>query len=60
MARKRIDKVVHKLEIRDINTKGMGVAKSDEGQIYFIKNSIPGDIVDVRVFKKEDILKQNP
>ncbi len=53
MARKRIDKVVHKLEIRDINTKGMGVAKSDEGQIYFIKNSIPGDIVDVRVFKKK-------
>ena len=53
MARKRIDKVVHKLEIRDINTKGMGVAKSDEGQIYFIKNSIPGDIVDVRVLKKK-------
>ncbi|MEL0073910.1 MAG: TRAM domain-containing protein, partial [Flavobacteriaceae bacterium] len=53
MARKRIDKVVHKLEVRDINTKGMGVAKSDEGQIYFIKNSIPGDIVDVRVLKKK-------
>lgn len=52
MARKRIDKVVHHLEIRDINTKGMGVAKSDEGHIYFIKNAIPGDIVDIRVFKK--------
>ena len=36
----------------DINAKGMGVAKSKEGAVYFIKNTVPGDVVDVRVYKK--------
>ena len=52
MARKRLNKVVQHIEIRDINTKGMGVAKSDKGEVYFIKNTVPGDIVDIRVYKK--------
>ena len=30
----------------------MGVAKSPEGIVYFIKNTIPGDIVDVNPYKK--------
>ncbi|MGI9541561.1 MAG: 23S rRNA (uracil(1939)-C(5))-methyltransferase RlmD, partial [Flavobacteriaceae bacterium] len=30
----------------------MGVAKNDEGVVYFIKDVIPGDVVDVQVYKK--------
>ena len=52
MPRKRINKTENALKVIDINTKGMGVAKSKEGAVYFIKNVVPGDIVDVRVYKK--------
>lgn len=52
MSRKRIDRQEKGLEIIDINAKGMGVAKTVEGAVYFIKNVVPGDIVDVRVYKK--------
>ena len=29
-----------------------GVAKNKEGAVYFIKDVIPGDVVDVQVYKK--------
>ena len=52
MSRKRLDRQEKALEVIDINTKGMGVAKSAEGAVYFIKNVVPGDIVDIRAYKK--------
>lgn len=52
MSRKRINRTENALKVIDINTKGMGVAKSEEGAVYFIKNVVPGDVVDVRVYKK--------
>jgi len=52
MSRKSINRIVQGLKIIDINAKGMGVAKSEEGAVYFIKNVVPGDVVDVRVYKK--------
>ena len=52
MSRKRIDRQERALEVIDINTKGMGVAKNKEGAVYFIKNVVPGDIVDIRAYKK--------
>ena len=52
MSRKKIDRIETGLQIVDINAKGMGVAKSDEGVVYFIKGVIPGDVVDVQVCKK--------
>lgn len=52
MSRKRIDRTESGLEIIDINAKGMGVAKTLAGAVYFVKNVVPGDVVDVRVYKK--------
>jgi 23S rRNA (uracil1939-C5)-methyltransferase len=52
MSRKKIDRVEAGLHVVDINAKGMGVAKNDEGVVYFIKDVIPGDVVDVQVYKK--------
>ncbi|MBT7676306.1 MAG: 23S rRNA (uracil-5-)-methyltransferase RumA, partial [Flavobacteriaceae bacterium] len=52
MSRKKIDRVEAGLHVVDINAKGMGVAKNDEGVVYFIKDVIPGDLVNVQVYKK--------
>tara|TARA_A100001011_G_scaffold400858_1_gene520016 strand:- start:4559 stop:5977 length:1419 start_codon:yes stop_codon:yes gene_type:complete len=52
MSRKRLNKTEFNLNIIDINSKGMGVAKSKEGVVYFVKNVVPGDIVDIRIYKK--------
>ena len=61
MSRKKIDRIEKGLKVIDINAKGMGVAKNDEGVVYFIKDVIPGDVIDVQVYKKgEGILKRNP
>ena len=54
MSRKqRIFKVEKELEIIDINSMGMGVAKDDSGAVYFIKDTIPGDIVKINIYKKK-------
>ena len=52
MSRKKTNKIEQGLKVIDINAKGMGVAKSEEGAVYFIKNVVPGDVVNVRAYKK--------
>ena len=49
---KKLKRLVRNLEVIDINTKGMGVAKDESGAVYFIKNTIPGDHVEALVYKK--------
>ena len=53
MLKKQFKSYTKSLSVIDINKKGMGVAKSPEGIVYFIKNTIPGDIVDVNPYKKK-------
>ena len=53
MARKRINETISHLEVVDINAKGKGVAKGENGAVYFIENTVPGDILSVRVIKKK-------
>ena len=52
MSRKKINKTEYGLDVIDINSKGLGVAKSKKGVVYFIKNTVPGDIVDIHAYKK--------
>ena len=52
MGRKRLELFENELEVFDINKHGMGVSKTNEGVICFIKNAVPGDIVNVKIFKK--------
>ena len=52
MGKKRLELFENDLEVFDINKLGMGVSKTNEGVICFIKNAVPGDIVDVKIFKK--------
>ena len=40
------------LTIEDLGSEGRGVARKD-GKVYFVDSTIPGDIVDARVYKKK-------
>ena len=52
MSRKKINYTVDNLEVIDINAKGKGVAKGENGAVYFIEDTVPGDKLSVSVFKK--------
>ncbi len=43
---------IEKLSIEDLASDGRGVAKVD-GKVIFVPNAIPGDIVEVEVFRKQ-------
>lgn len=53
MGRKVTNKVIFEnITILDAGAKGVSVAKAPEGQVIFIPNVVPGDVVDVQTFKK--------
>lgn len=51
--KKRSENIVFEnIEVLDAGAKGVSVAKAPEGQVIFIPNVVPGDVVDVKTFKK--------
>ncbi len=52
MSRKKTDFLLESITIEDIAAEGKGVARVD-GMVLFVDSAIPGDIVDVHVFKKK-------
>lgn len=53
MGRKRKPKHFEALEVTGIADKGKGVARDPEGRVIFLEEVVPGDIVDVVVWKKK-------
>lgn len=56
MARKRRNRFPQNLEqvsISGLADKGFCVGRTPEGQVVFVENVAPGDVVDVRVFRKK-------
>lgn len=51
MARRK--KVKPNLTIHGIGDKGVGVARDEEGIVYFVQGPVPGDVVDVLVLRKK-------
>lgn len=51
MGRKK-DFIISELEITDIASEGKAVARH-EGKVIFVKNAIPGDIADVKVYRSK-------
>ena len=49
--------VLENLEVIDISTEGKAIAKS-EGLVVFIEGAVPGDIVDVMVYRKKNNLAE--
>jgi len=53
MGRKQTNKVIFEnITVLDAGAKGVSVAKAPEGQVIFIPNVVPGDVVDVQTLKK--------
>lgn len=51
MGRRRTSKIFENIEILDAGAKGKAVAKAPDGKVIFIKNAVPGDVVDVKTTK---------
>jgi 23S rRNA (uracil1939-C5)-methyltransferase len=45
-------RIVENLTLTDIAEKGFSIGRDDQGRVVFVEHAVPGDIVDVRVFKK--------
>jgi 23S rRNA (uracil1939-C5)-methyltransferase len=53
MGRKVTNKIIFEnITVLDAGAKGVSVAKAPEGQVIFIPNVVPGDVVDVQTLKK--------
>lgn len=42
----------YNIEVIDAGAKGKSIAKAPDGKVIFIKNAIPGDVVDIQTYKK--------
>lgn len=45
-------KTFTEVEVIDTGNKGKAVAKTEEGQVIFVDQAVPGDVVDVTTYKK--------
>lgn len=53
MRRKETKKIIFEnITVLDAGAKGVSVAKAPEGQVIFIPNVVPGDVIDVQTLKK--------
>ena len=52
MSKIKLNRTVKALQIVDINSKGLGVGKDEYGAVYFVKDTVPGDLVTIQVYKK--------
>ena len=52
MRSKKPSKIFSKIKVIDAGAKGKSIAKAPDGRVIFLKDAIPGDIVDVQVKKK--------
>jgi 23S rRNA (uracil1939-C5)-methyltransferase len=54
MSRKKKENIIlSKILVIDAGSKGICVGKAEDGKIVLIPNVVPGDVVDVKVFKKK-------
>jgi 23S rRNA (uracil1939-C5)-methyltransferase len=52
-AKKKRVKIVEKVQILGIADKGKAVGRDADGQIMFVENAAPGDVVDVKIHKEK-------
>lgn len=52
MARRKKKPIFEHIEVIDAGAKGKSIAKAPDGKVIFLKNAIPGDVVDIQTTKK--------
>lgn len=50
--RKNKHQIFEGIEVVDAGAKGKAVAKAPDGRVIFLSNAVPGDVVDIRTYKK--------
>ena len=53
MARKKVDIILENITIEAVAAEGKAIAHSPDGKVVFVPFAVPGDVVDIRVFKKK-------
>jgi 23S rRNA (uracil1939-C5)-methyltransferase len=48
------DRIVENVKITGIADKGKSVGRDAEGQVVFVENAAPGDVVDVRIYRQKN------
>src|SRR5688572_17390429 len=51
--KKKVLPVIEKLEISDTGSEGQSLGRTD-GMVVFVKNTVPGDVVDVQLTRKKN------
>ncbi|MGB5981862.1 MAG: 23S rRNA (uracil(1939)-C(5))-methyltransferase RlmD [Nonlabens sp.] len=51
--RKRAQKTFTGVPVVDAGARGKSVAKTEEGEVIFLTDAVPGDVVDIQTFKKK-------
>ena len=49
--------IIEKLLLTDIAEKGHSIGRDPEGRVIFVENALPGDVVDVKIYKKRKGIK---
>ncbi len=52
MLKKNKNKIFENIPVTDVGSQGKSIAKAPDGKVIFLKNAIPGDIVDVLTTKQ--------
>jgi 23S rRNA (uracil1939-C5)-methyltransferase len=52
MARKKKQQIFENITIIDAGARGKTIAKAPDGRVIFLTNTVPGDVVDIKTFKK--------
>lgn len=53
MSRKKINFVLENVVVESVAAEGKCIAHTPEGQVIFIDYAVPGDVVDLQIFKKK-------
>lgn len=56
MAKNKIKRVAG-IEITGIADQGLSVGRTEEGEVIFVEGAVPGDVVDVVIYKKKKRIK---
>lgn len=51
--RRRAQKTFLNVPVVDAGARGKSVAKTEEGEVIFLTDAVPGDVVDIQTFKKK-------
>ena len=53
MRNKKSHWIVENIELTTAGAKGASIGKAPDGKTLFVRNAVPGDVVDVRILKKK-------